>query len=103
MPGPTSITQIDLTPSPGKIYFNIDREWREEFIYFLMVDRFQDDSSRTPVLQAQRSQGVHTPDNAFYGGAIKGITRNLEYIGGLGCTAAGCRCVTRPACPAGVA
>ncbi len=87
MPGPTSITQVDLTPLPGKTYFNIDREWREEFIYFLMVDRFQDDSPRTPVLQAQRSQGVHAPDNAFYGGAIRGITRNLDYIAGLGCTA----------------
>ncbi len=73
MPGPTSITQVDLTPLPGKTYFSIDREWREEFIYFLMVDRFQDDSPRTPVLQPQRSKGVHAPDNAFYGGAIKGI------------------------------
>ena len=52
-----------------------------------MVDRFQDDSPRTPILQAQRSKGVHAPDNAFYGGAIRGITRNLDYIAGLGCTA----------------
>ncbi len=87
MPGPTSITQIDLAALPGKTYFDIDREWREEFIYFLMVDRFQDDLPRTPILQAQRSRGIHTPDNAFYGGTIKGITRNLDYIAGLGCTA----------------
>jgi glycosidase len=87
MPGPTSIAQLDLAPLPGKTYFDIDREWREEFIYFLLVDRFQDDGPRTPVLQAHRSKGVHTPDNAFYGGTIKGITRNLDYIAGLGCTA----------------
>ena len=31
----TSIEDIDLTPVTGKSYFNIDREWREEFIYFL--------------------------------------------------------------------
>ena len=69
--GPTSITQIDLTPLPGRTYFYIDREWREEFIYFLMVDRFQNDAPRTPILQAQRSRGIHTPDNAFYGGTNK--------------------------------
>jgi len=85
MSGPTSIN--DLAPLPGKTYFDLDREWREEFIYFLLVDRFQDDGPRTPVLQTQRSKGVHTPDNAFYGGTIRGITRNLDYIAGLGCTA----------------
>jgi len=62
------------------------REWREEFIYFLLVDRFHDDSSRAPVKQSQRSLGVQTP-NDFYGGTISGITRNLDYIAGLGCTA----------------
>ena len=86
MPDPTSIAQIDLTPAPGKQYFTIDREWREEFIYFLMVDRFQDDQRRAPVLQANRSAGIQTPDG-FYGGKIKGITNNLDYIAGLGCTA----------------
>src|ERR1700730_11102645 len=87
MPGPTSITQLHLAPLPGKTYFDIDREWREEFIYFLLVDRFQDDGPRTPVLQTHRSKGVHTPDNAFYGGTIKGINRNLYSIAALGCTA----------------
>jgi glycosidase len=86
VPDPTSIAQIDLTPVPGKQYFTIDREWREEFIYFLMVDRFQDDQRRAPVLQADRSAGIQTPDG-FYGGKIKGITNNLDYIAGLGCTA----------------
>ncbi len=82
----TSISQINLSPRPDKHYTNIDREWREEFIYFLMVDRFQDDAHRTPVTGQARAKGVQTPDN-FYGGKIKGITRNLDYIAGLGCTA----------------
>src|SRR5689334_14916277 len=43
MPDPVSLPQIDLTPLPGKQYFSSPREWREEFIYFLMVDRFHDD------------------------------------------------------------
>src|SRR5712671_7680647 len=86
MAGPTSIQQIDLSPIPGKNYFNLAREWREEFIYFLMVDRFHDSTARAPVRQAARAPGIATPDD-FYGGKIKGITRNLDYIAGLGCTA----------------
>lgn len=82
----TSIKEIDLNPIRGKRYMSFTREWREEFIYFLLVDRFHDDSSRTPVKQSQRSLGVQAPDD-FYGGTISGITRNLDYIAGLGCTA----------------
>jgi glycosidase len=81
-----SIQEVNLAPLPGKTYFSIDREWREEFIYFLLVDRFHDDSVRAPNLQAGRSLGVQVPDD-FYGGKIKGITQNLDYIAGLGCTA----------------
>jgi glycosidase len=81
-----SIRQIDLAPRPGKTYFNLNREWREEFIYFLLVDRFQDDQPRQPINQPGRVAGIQTPDN-FYGGTIRGITNNLDYIAGLGCTA----------------
>lgn len=83
---PKSIRDIDLAPDPNKTYFNIDREWREEFIYFLMVDRFHDAAERSPVLSNERSKGFPTA-NDFYGGKIKGITNNLDYIAGLGCTA----------------
>jgi glycosidase len=86
MPDPTSVSQIDLTPVEGKHYFTAEREWREEFIYFLMVDRFQDELVRAPLLQPNRSAGVQTPED-FYGGKIKGITNHLDYIAGLGCTA----------------
>jgi glycosidase len=86
MPDPVSLEDIDLGPIPGKKYFSIDREWREEFIYFLMVDRFQDEVVRPVVGGAGRSLGVDTPD-AFFGGKIAGITKNLDYIAGLGCTA----------------
>jgi glycosidase len=86
MPAITSVSQIDLPPLPGKRYFSLDREWREEFIYFLMVDRFHDDAARMPVAGPGRSLGIQTPD-AFYGGKIKGIIKNLDYIAGLGCTA----------------
>jgi glycosidase len=86
MADPTSMRDIDLTPLAGKTYFSIDREWREEFIYFLMVDRFHDDAVRPVAAGPDRSAGIATP-NSFYGGTIRGVTRNLEYIAGLGCTA----------------
>lgn len=86
MGSPTKASDIDLTPIPGKQYFNLEREWREEFIYFLMIDRFHDDKARSPVLQPGRRNGISTPDD-FFGGKIKGITNHLDYIAGLGCTA----------------
>ena len=86
MPGLTSIQQIDLSPLPGKTYFSIDREWREEFIYFLMTDRFHDSANRSTVVQGARSAGYPTA-NDFYRGTIKGVTNHLDYIAGLGCTA----------------
>jgi hypothetical protein len=82
---PTSIAAIDLRPIYGKQYFEIPREWREEFIYFLMVDRFHDGMARDSVDGAARSIGFSTGDD-FHGGSIKGITQNLDYIAGLGCT-----------------
>src|SRR5690349_10403885 len=82
MSEPISVGDIGLSPIAGKAYFSIDREWREEFIYFLMVDRFQDDVVRPIVAGSDRSQGIATP-NTFYGGNIKGVTKNLDYIAGL--------------------
>jgi glycosidase len=86
MNDPVTIRDIDLSPVTGKSYFSVDREWREEFIYFLMVDRFQDDVVRPVAAGPNRSAGIGTP-NSFYGGNIKGVTQNLDYIAGLGCTA----------------
>ena len=82
----TSVDKIDLTPQPGMVYFSCEREWREEFTYFLMVDRFHDDTARNPIAGSARSAGLATPDN-FYGGKLRGVMHNLDYIAGLGCTA----------------
>jgi len=30
---PRAIADFDLTPPPGHVYFQTEREWREEFIY----------------------------------------------------------------------
>lgn len=85
-----SIEDIDLSPKPGKKYWkNCHREWREEFIYFLLVDRFHDDNIRKPIMNASKSKGFGKAEQLtkFCGGTIRGIINNLDYISGLGCTA----------------
>src|SRR5690242_6677910 len=86
MPAPTKVSAIDLASFPGKQYFSLVREWREEFIYFVMLDRFHDSDVRAPTLSGARSNGISTPDD-FYGGTLKGVANHLDYIAGLGCTA----------------
>ncbi|CAD5265273.1 MULTISPECIES: alpha-amylase family glycosyl hydrolase [unclassified Imperialibacter] len=85
-----SIQDIDLSPKPNKTYWaNCDREWREEFIYFLLIDRFHDDHARTPSPHAKKRSGFGNADQlqTFCGGTIRGITKHLDYIHDLGCTA----------------
>ncbi len=85
---PRSVREIDFSPLPGKGYWSVSREWREEFIYFLLVDRFHDGRPRTPRSGPGRGRGFGTPDQLrrFAGGTLAGITRNLGYIQDLGCT-----------------
>jgi hypothetical protein len=66
MQEPSSFQEIDLTPLPGKTYFSRTREWREEFIYFLLVDRFHDGAVRAPVRQSGRSQGAATDTDGVW-------------------------------------
>jgi len=85
-----SVHEIDLTPKAQKQYWkNCHREWREEFIYFLMVDRFHDDHDREPEETQIRHHGFGKPDELqnICGGTLKGIINHLDYIHELGCTA----------------
>ncbi len=86
---PRSVREIDFSPLPGKSYWSVNREWREEFIYFLLVDRFHDGRPRTPPPGTGRGRGSGTSEQLrrFAGGTLKGITGNLGYIQDLGCTA----------------
>lgn len=85
-----SIKDIDLSPKPGKNYWvNCHREWREEFIYFLLVDRFHDSNKRHTVEFDTRHYGFGDSEQLTKqcGGTIRGILSNLDYIKNLGCTA----------------
>ena len=86
----TSIHEIDLSPKPGKVYWtDSSREWREEFIYFLLVDRFHDDLDRVTNTVPGRQKGFGSAQQLkkTCGGTLRGITRHLDYIRDLGCTA----------------
>ncbi|MBV9850203.1 MAG: alpha-amylase, partial [Armatimonadetes bacterium] len=90
MSSPTSVAGLDLTPRAGKTYRNFDREWSEEFIYFLLVDRFHDGRRRSPQPDSSaRAAGSGDAQQLsdFCGGTLQGIQDNLDYIAGLGCTA----------------
>ena len=85
-----SIYEIDLSPKPGKEYWiNCHREWREEFIYFLLVDRFHDSKQRHSLNFDIRHPGFGNEEQLekFFGGTIRGIIDHLDYIKNLGCTA----------------
>ncbi|KWV92094.1 alpha-amylase family glycosyl hydrolase [Erythrobacter sp. YT30] len=60
-------------------------DWRDQIIYFLMLDRFEDGD------QSNNDQGLNEYDPAdshkYSGGDIKGVIDRLDYIEGLGATA----------------
>ena len=62
-------------------------DWRDQFIYFLLVDRFDDNIAATPAYQPGVNNGLDAEQgHRFQGGNLKGITRRLDYIRELGCT-----------------
>lgn len=82
-----SVADLDFTPhvplqaSPP--------DWRDHFMYFLLVDRYDNNDPATPAFSGGAA-GAPPPPGAgqrFQGGNLKGITRRLDYIRGLGCTA----------------
>lgn len=85
-----SIHDLDLSAKPGKQYWqNGGREWREEVIYFIMVDRFHDNHARRPEQTNGKTSGFGSPEELqkSCGGTLRGIMNNLDYIRELGCTA----------------
>jgi alpha-amylase len=85
-----SVKDITLSPKPGKKYWrNCHREWREEFIYFVLVDRFHDSNYRYPIEFSERHHGFGDEQQLqkSCGGTLRGIINHMEYIKDLGCTA----------------
>jgi glycosidase len=57
------------------------REWRDEILYFVLVDRFADGDLANDVKVDRSAKG------AFHGGDLAGLTAHLDEIASLGVTA----------------
>ncbi len=82
-----SVKELDFTPQ-GDV-FPSPRDWRDVFIYFLLVDRFDNNLENIPAYDPFSTQKGRDLEQGklFQGGNIKGIIRRLDYIQGLGANA----------------
>jgi glycosidase len=85
-PAPRSTQELNFTPR-GTVHAS-PTDWRDHFIYFLLIDRFDDGAQRDPY---DGSRGTHPRDpiagSAAQGGTLEGVTARMEYIKNLGATA----------------
>ncbi len=81
-----STRQLDFAPQQE--VFSSPADWRDVFIYFLLVDRF--DNNRRglrPFTDSSPRGRAAEQGKIFQGGNLKGIQRRLNYIKGLGANA----------------
>lgn len=72
-------------PAPSGRLHVASPDWRDQVVYFLMTDRFDDGD---PANNDQGAGEFDPADNAKYnGGDLRGVERRLGYIRGLGATA----------------
>ena len=82
---PTSIKQLDYSPQQKPHPSPAD--WRDQVIYHLLIDRFDNNQSDSPPSAPPSApEQSSAPAARFLGGKIPGITRRLDYLRGLGCT-----------------
>jgi len=82
-----SVEGMSFTPA-GDV-FPSPRDWRDQFMYQLMLDRFDNDSEHARLYHPDTA-GKKGRDPAegkkFQGGSLKGVTRRLGYLKNLGCS-----------------
>ena len=78
--------RIDFRPR-GEVYPS-PSDWRDQFIYHLMVDRFNDGVEKRPAYEPGLLQDRDDSEgDRWQGGTLRGVSKKLDYIKGLGCTA----------------
>lgn len=82
-----SASALDFHPA-ARLYPSPE-DWRDQFFYFLLVDRFDNGAMNPPPYRAGQPAATGNPAKRkqFQGGNLRGITRRLDYIRNLGCTA----------------
>jgi glycosidase len=100
---PSSVCDIESRPA-RQDYFPSPVDWRDQVLYFLLVDRFSDGQEHTrPLLDRRNLQSarLQLPDGRLWrwdnwaksgaqrwqGGTIKGVQSKLDYLQKLGITA----------------
>jgi glycosidase len=86
---PRSTQELDFTPVVDKV-FPSPAQWRDQNIYHLLIDRFDNNQDLPPFDPDSGNRhewNLEQDGSEFQGGCIKGITRRLDYIRNLGCTA----------------
>jgi len=80
-----SIDQLDFKPK--KQMHPSPNDWRDQFIYFLLVDRFDDNRWHFPYLGLSKKPMPNIKNGiGIHGGNIKGVKRRLKYLKSLGIT-----------------
>ena len=76
--------ELDFTPR-GEV-FPSPKDWRDTFIYFVLVDRFDNNQEDIPPYDPNSTSKGRHPEQGkvFQGGNLKGVIRRLDYIEGLG-------------------
>ena len=82
---PSSIDELTYTPTMP--VFPSPPDWRDQFIYFLLVDRF-DNNKRLQAFDGKRGLTPLpvTDSLGIHGGTLLGVKRRLKYLKGLGIT-----------------
>lgn len=85
----TTSSVIELDFAPRGAVFPSPLDWRDQFIYFLLVDRFDNNRPVLPPYDPATAPTGRNPTQGglFQGGCLKGAARRLDYIKSLGCTA----------------
>jgi len=76
---PKSLSEITLEPIAGKDYFASPEDWRDESIYFPMIDRFARAGD-------YKTAGPQVNGRSRHGGNLKGVIEKLDYIQEAGFT-----------------
>ena len=82
--GPEVQAVLDHSQTAGGALFPSPQDWRDQWIYFLMIDRFNNPND-TPVSTRQTpAVGFDQPFGEFQGGTFNGVMQQLDYIRQLG-------------------
>jgi len=80
MAKPESLKEIDFKPK-NKV-FPSPSDWRDQFIYFLLVDRFHNGRDDIPAYDPETTPlgRDESEGEKWQGGTLKGIADKLDYI-----------------------